>query len=84
MSMLLLIVRVAGLGLLACLEACEGPPWTLSQSPAGISLRWYPDELPITAAEWVAQQHCRSWSKTAELSSDEQDGSAEIAKYNCR
>jgi len=84
MSVLLLIVRVAGLGLLACLEACGGPPWTLSQSPAGISLRWYPDETPSALAESVARQHCRSWGKTAELVSDEQDGSAEIAKYHCR
>jgi hypothetical protein len=32
----------------------------------------------------VAQLHCGSWDKTAELVSSTQDGSAEIAEYRCR
>jgi hypothetical protein len=60
------------------------PPWTLNQSPAGISLRWYPDTTPSAAAGQVAQLHCASWNRSAELVSDRQDGSAEIAEYRCR
>ena len=37
-------IRAAGIAILLCLAACSGPPWTLNQSPDGITLRWYPDE----------------------------------------
>jgi len=82
---LLLLGRTAGVLLpIICLGACGGPPWTLSQSPSEISLRWYADDTPGAVAEAVAEQHCRSFGKTAELVSDDRDGSAEIAKYRCR
>jgi hypothetical protein len=60
------------------------PPWTLSQTPAAITLRWYPDVTPSASANLAAKQHCASWHKTAELVSDTRDGSAEIAQYRCR
>jgi hypothetical protein len=71
--------------MLVNLAACtSGPPWTLSQSPEEISLRWYPDNTPNTAADGVAQAHCRSWGKNAELISYDQDGSAQLGRYRCR
>ena len=77
-------VRAAGVGVLVCFGACNGPPWTLNQSPEEISLRWYPDDTPNTAADWAAKVHCQSWGKSAELVSSDQDGSAQLAKYRCR
>jgi uncharacterized lipoprotein YmbA len=78
-------VRSAGLAILLVLAACgSGPPWTLSQSPEEISLRWYPDATPDGAANWVAQVHCQSWGKNAQLVSTTQDGSAQIGQYRCR
>ena len=52
-------VQAAGIALLLTLAACNGPPWTLNQSPTEISLRWYPDETDRAAAEAIAQQHCQ-------------------------
>jgi hypothetical protein len=78
-------IRAIGVGILLCLGACSsGPPWTLSQSPDQITLRWYPDSTPDGTADWVAQTHCQSWGKSAELVSYDQDGSAQLAKYRCR
>jgi hypothetical protein len=77
-------VGVTGAAVLLCLVACSGPPWTLNQSPDGISLRWYPDSTPDGVANSVAQVHCRSWGKNAELISYNQDGSAQIGRYQCR
>ena len=78
-------VRAIGVGILLCLAACSsGPPWTLSQSPDQITLRWYPDSTPDGTANWVAQTHCQSWGRSAELVSYDQDGSAQLAKYQCR
>jgi hypothetical protein len=79
-----LAARAAGVGILLGLGACNGPPWTLSQSPDEISLRWYPDNTPSAAVNSVAQLHCQSWGKNAELFSYDQDGSAQLAKYRCR
>ena len=74
-------IRAIGAGILLCLGACStGPPWTLSQSPDQITLRWYPDATPDVAANWVAQTHCGTWGKNAELVSYDQDGSAQLAK----
>ena len=78
-------IRAIGVAILLCLGGCSsGPPWTLSQSPDQITLRWYPDATPDVAANWVAQTHCGSWGKSAELVSYDQDGSAQLAKYRCR
>jgi hypothetical protein len=74
----------AGFAALAALTGCSAPPWTLNQSPAGISLRWYSDTTPLAAANQVAQLHCGSWAKSAELMSNAEDGSAEVAEYRCR
>ena len=76
--------RAARVGVLLYLAACSGPPWTLSQSPSEINLRWYPDDTPSAAADTVAQLHCQSWGKSAELVSYDQDGSAQIGRYRCR
>ena len=76
--------RAAGIAVLLTLGACTGAPWTLSQSPTEISLRWYPDNTPSVAAEAIAQKHCLSSGKTAELVSSTQDGSAQLATYRCR
>jgi hypothetical protein len=77
-------IGAAGIAVLAALAGCNEPPWTLSRSPAEISLRWYPDTTPSAAADQVAQLHCESWEKSAELFSDARNGSAEIAEYRCR
>jgi hypothetical protein len=82
--MRLLIPAAAGVGILLCLGACNGPPWTLSQSPDEINLRWYSDNTPSSVADSVAQLHCQSWGKTAELVAYTQDGSAQLGQYRCR
>jgi len=82
--MLTITLRAAAVAVLLSLGACTGPPWTLSQSPTEISLRWYPDNTPSVAAQAIAQQHCQSSGKSAELVSSTQHGSAQLAKYICR
>ena len=80
-----LVIPAIGVGISLCLGACStGPPWTLSQSPEEISLRWYPDATPDNTANWLAQVHCQSWGKNAELVSTAQDGSAQLAQFRCR
>jgi len=80
-----LAIRAAGFGILLWAGACSsGPPWTLSQSPDEISLRWYPDDTPDAAANWAARVHCQTWGKSAELVSYDQDGSAQLGHYRCR
>jgi len=76
--------HAAGISVLLTLGSCSGPPWTLNQSPTEISLRWYPDDTPSAAAAAIAQQHCQSSGKQAELVSSTQDGSAQFATYRCR
>jgi hypothetical protein len=80
----LIVIRSVCAGVLICLAACNGPPWTLSSSPNDITLRWYPDDTPDTAADSAAQSHCQSWGKNAELISYNQDGSAQLGRYRCR
>lgn len=82
--MLSLAVRVAATAALLALAGCNGPPWTLSQSPDGVDLRWYPDNTPSAAADTVAQAHCRSFGKNAELIAYIRDGSAQLGRYRCR
>ena len=84
LSMLLLTARVVGIGIMVLLGACSGPPWTLSQSPDEINLRWYSDDTPSSLADSVARLHCQSWGKNAELVAYTQDGSAQLGQYRCR
>ena len=49
-----------------------------------IALRWYSDNTPAAAAVQLAQLHCRSWGKSAELTADAKDGSDEVAHFRCR
>jgi hypothetical protein len=77
-------IRTTGIAILLYLAACSGPPWTLDQSPDGITLRWYPDNTPSDVPNSVAQLHCRSWGKNAELIAYDQNGSAQIGRYRCR
>jgi hypothetical protein len=76
--------RTAGSIALLVFAACSTAPWVLSKSPDTITVRWYPDETSIAAADELAALHCRSWGKTARLESDIRDGSAQIAGYRCR
>ena len=75
--------RAARVAVLFALAACSGPPWALSQSPSGITLRWYPDDTPDAAADAAAQAHCRSAGKDAQLVSYDRDGSAKLGTYRC-
>jgi hypothetical protein len=84
MSKLRATVRAAGIAALLGLSACSGPPWVLAKSEHDISLRWYSDNTPSAAADQVAELHCASWGKSAELASAIKDGSAQIAQYRCR
>ena len=77
-------LRAAGFAVLLVFGACNGPPWTLDQTPDAITLRWYTDETDRAVADSVAQTHCQLSSKNAELISYDQDGSAQIGKYRCR
>jgi hypothetical protein len=79
-----LFVRIAGMTVVLMFGGCNGPPWTLNQSLDGIDLRWYSDDTPSAAADTVAQAHCRSFGKNAELIGYTQDGSAQLGKYRCR
>jgi hypothetical protein len=82
-----MVVRIAGAILLVGVAACSGPPWTpwtLHQSADAITVRWYPDDTDIVAANQLANLHCRYWGKTALLATDLRDGSAEVAQYICR
>jgi hypothetical protein len=76
--------RVAGLAFLLGVTACGEPPWTLEQSPDAITLRWYTDEMDNAPADSLAQAHCASLSKSVELISYDQNGSAQIGRYRCR
>jgi hypothetical protein len=76
--------RIVGTLLLLGLGACSTQPWVLSKSPHAITVRWYPDETSVLAANQLAALHCQSWGKAAHLASDIRDGSAEIASYDCR
>jgi hypothetical protein len=78
------VIQATGIAILLSLAACSGPPWTLDQSPDGITLRWYPDNTPNAVADSVAQVHCRSLGKNVELIAYDQDGSAQIGRYRCR
>ena len=73
--------RAAGAAILLALAACGGPPWTLSQSPSEITLRWYPDDTPDAAADAAAKAHCRLSGKDAEFVSYTRDGSAKLGTY---
>ena len=74
---------VVGLAILL-VAACSEPPWTLEQSPDTITLRWYADETDSSVADSLAQAHCASSSRSVELVSYDQDGSAQIGRYRCR
>ncbi len=78
------MARAAWLAVLLSVAACSGPPWTLEQSPLGVTLRWYPDETDSSVADWVAQAHCGAANRSAELVAYDQDGSAQIGRYRCR
>jgi hypothetical protein len=78
------IGRIAAMTLFFALAACSEQPWTLSKSPEMITVRWYPDESNIMAATQLAEAHCGSWGKAAQLATDIRDGSAEVAHYRCR
>jgi len=77
-------LRFAAAALLMPLAACAGsPPWTLSQSPSEITLRWYANDTDIAAASAAATRHCASYGKAATLGELQRDGSAAIASYRC-
>jgi hypothetical protein len=62
----------------------SGPPWAVAASAAGITLRWYPDDVGQAQAHAVANAHCAWTGRSAALAALEQDGSAEIGTYSCR
>jgi len=76
--------RITRFAILLGVTACGGPPWTLDKSPDAITLRWYSDETDSAVADSLAQTHCASSSKSAEVVSYDQDGSAQIGRYRCR
>jgi len=82
--MLARTVRAVSVAASLALGGCGGPPWALSQSPNGIDLRWYPDATPTAVADTVAQAHCQSYGKNAELIAYVQDGSDQLGRYRCR
>ena len=78
------MLRIAPAVLTLAVAACNAPPWTVSQSPDAITLRWYFDEMDIATAQTVADQHCGSTGRTAALTSNEQSGSVQLAEFRCR
>ena len=75
---------IAGTLVLLGVGACSTQPWILSKSPDAITVRWYPDESDVFAADQLAALHCQSSGKAARRESEILDGSAEIARYVCR
>jgi hypothetical protein len=86
MSAFARMARIALAGGLLCLAGCGGgPPWTTSQTPDSITLRWWADSRTTAAeAEQVAELHCAASGRHAALADTEQSGSAKIAHYRCR
>ena len=68
---------------LLSLAACSRPPWTLSQSPDSITLRWWSDEIADTQAHGVAGTYCTQMGKAVQIDSVERVGSASIGRYSC-
>jgi hypothetical protein len=68
---------------LMSLAACNGEPWTLSQSSNGITLRWWADELADAQAAGTAGAYCTQMGKAVETIAIERDGSASIGHYRC-
>ena len=77
------IAACVAAGAFLSLTACTTEPWTLSQSPNEITLRWWNDEVADAQANGVASSYCGQMGKPARLSSIEQDGSASIGRYRC-
>lgn len=65
------------------LAACSGQPWTLSQSPNSITLRWWSDTLADAQAAGTAGAYCTQMGKSLDIISIERDGSASIGHYRC-
>jgi hypothetical protein len=82
MTRLLPYLVIAAIVLLS-LAACSGEPWTLSQSPNEITLRWWSDELADAQAGGIAGAYCTQMGKAVQLGSIERDGSASIGYYRC-
>ena len=78
------MLRIAAAVLTLAVAACNAPPWTVSQSPDAITLRWYSDEMDISSPQTVADRHCGSTGRTAALTSNEQSGSVQLAEFRCR
>jgi hypothetical protein len=79
------MIRVAGVALALTAAGCsEGPPWVTGATADRIALRWYPPETSHVVAEQIAERHCATSGRSAELASTEQSGSAQIAEYRCR
>ncbi|HUI34504.1 MAG TPA: hypothetical protein VLX67_03125 [Stellaceae bacterium] len=83
MNKLSLAVQLAAALTMLALTACSSEPWTLSQSPNQITLRWWSDEVADARANSVAGVYCEQMGKPAELHSIERDGSAAIGRYRC-
>lgn len=65
------------------LAACGGQPWTVSQSPGYITLRWWNDQVAAAEAANVATAYCAQMGKTMLLDGMEQHGSASVGRYRC-
>jgi hypothetical protein len=66
------------------LTACSGEPWTVSQSPNEITLRWWnSDNIADAQANGDAGAYCTRLGKAVQLGDMEHDGSAVIAHYRC-
>jgi hypothetical protein len=78
------VLRIALAAAVLAVSACSQPPWTVSSSPEAITLRWYSDQMDVTAAQTIADRHCQSVGKTAALASDDKSGSTEVAEFRCR
>ncbi len=71
------------IGLIALPLAACGQPWTVSQSPDHITLRWWNDQVAATEAANVANAYCSQMGKAMLLDGMEQHGSASVGRYHC-
>jgi hypothetical protein len=63
--------------------ACWPSPAPPTARPTGIVLRWYPNDTSFAAADAAARAHCGAYGRVAELTAEQQDGSAETARFRC-
>jgi hypothetical protein len=73
-----------GLLLLASLVACHPEVTVVRESSDQVMLRWYHWHSDIVEAENIADAHCKSHGRSAELEQESVDQDVTLAQFACR